>query len=626
MVTALAALAALVLTGVPARADAAPSRAGAEIDLGARLRMLRQLEANNAPDFLIDALTTDDARVRRGRSVYAYPTRDVSGDGKPEVIESDVRYSITIDRSQSINSIVSEEFTTVLRVRDAQTGRMHWKKRYDDYVFASPGMIGDPARKGIILTAGVLSFFGGSTGQRYLEFFGLRGDNGKTQWRKEYASVAASYEYTTQVVADTPVSFSFVQARKDEATEVLIGLATLTETFLAPVTAVTRTVLLSAADGSDVVHPIVDVGVDWLPIPDAIPDSDGDGLDDYVVINDKGIDPGNGQEPPQIGGIVQVRRGLDGTALWTEGGLEFRWFAFTLPLANVLGDGRRDFGVMTFNRGLAESVIPSVPFLPTFLLERDVEVAMLFDSGGGNHAWTRRGTWIHSPGDLDGRGLDDVVVERLHFLFRRNGIRYTRLAYPGVGKMIWRHELEWQGPECPLDECFGGGGGGIGPAGDVHPDSIDDRIVFMAADNGVEDETRTYVLDGNSKRIQISSGGDLYPLYVPIDGRGDDMMTTVINGGGISLRARDGEDGRTLWEMKYGLPRDLLPKEVGAFADGFHLDRDPCGDVLVDVFSNRGTYYAVVDGRDASIVWSEWRGDKGFRPHLKAVRDSNRAC
>ena len=616
----------LFVPGTGASGTRTGERRSAAADLGLRLRMLDRLQELRAPDAVLQALTTDDARVRRGRSVYAYPMRDITGDGVAEIVESDVRYSITIDQSESINSIVEEEYRTIIRVRDSRTGRQHWKKRYEDFVVIAPATIGRPGHKGVIAIAGLLSHFGGTTGDRYLTFTGLRGATGKGEWTKTYTSATVSHDFTTQVTVEAPVSFAFVQARKDAATEVLLGLATTTETALAPLTTATRTVLLSAADGSDVIHPQVDIGIDWLPFPDAIPDADGDGLDDYVVINDKGLSPGSGQEPPAIGGIVQARRGLDGTALWTEGGLEFRWFAWTIPLSNVVGDRRRDFGILTYNRGKGETVIPSIPYLPAFILERDHEVVMLTDAGRGNVMWTRRGTWIHSPGDLDGRGLDDVVVERLHFNFRKNSIRYGRLAYPGIGKRLWRYELVWRGEPCLLDACTGGGGAGIGSAGDVHPDSVSDRFVAMSLEDATGRKDRTYVLDGRSDRTMIRSGDGMFPLSVALDGKGDDVMNTSTDKGVVHLRARNGTTGETLWSMSHNLPRDILPRRLGGYGEGFHLGGDTCGDVLTTVFTSSGTFYAVVDGSTARVVWSEWKGAKGQSPMLHSARDLNEAC
>ncbi|HJR45905.1 MAG TPA: hypothetical protein VJ927_09905 [Actinomycetota bacterium] len=631
-VRAAAGVAAIVMaaSGAPVAADPAPAREGAPVapDLGIRLRMLRQLQELDPSPEIVEALTaTDKARVRRGRSVAAYPVKDVSGDGIAEVIERDVRYSLVIDETgQEVNTIAEDEFTTIVRVRDGRTGRLRWKKRYEDYVVVGRAMVGDPARPGLIAIGGILSFFGGSSGARYLDFHALRGDSGKRIWSKTYTSVAASYDFTTTVVTDSPISFAFVQARKDDATEILIGLSTLTESLFTT-TAATRALLLSAADGTDTFHPTIDVGVNWLPFPDAVPDVDGDSLDDYVVINDTGFYAGEGQDPPAIGGIIHARRGLDGAGVWTEGGLEFRYFAWTIPLADVVGDGRRDFGILTYNSGTS-SLLPALPIVPNVLFERDHTVVMLTDAGAGDVIWTKRGFWVHSPGDLDGDRDADVVLERPRFDDKDNAIHYTRLAFPGAGKRIWRYHLVWHGTPCPARRCLAGGGAvGLGPAGDVHPDAIGDRFLWMALFQPPDTEDyATFVLKGDADQTLIRSDETLMPLGVAVDGRGADVMNARADRHEASFRARTGSTGRTLWTLRFEGPEQLLPKDVYAYGYGFSLPGDRCGDVVVNVGGEDGTLYAILDGGTGAIRWSRWSGARDQRPRATHRRDLNPAC
>lgn len=617
----------LLSSSAPVTASAGTSverEAGVPLDLGLRLRMLRQLEELHAPKEIVDALTSTDAeRIRRGRSVAAHPIGDITGDGTPEVVELDFRYSLVIGReSQDLNTVAEEEITTIVRIRDAKTGRVHWTKRFDDFVLVGQARVGREGRRGLIAVAGILSFFSGSSGDRYLTFDGLRGTSGKRLWTKSYMSVAATHDYTTSVAIDSPVSFSFVQTHKSPATEILLGLSTITDTRLS-LTAATRTLVLSAADGSDAIHPSVDVGVNWIPFPDAVSDLDGDGLDDYVVINDKGVYPGEGQDPPAVGGVVQARRGLDGSGLWTEGGLEFRYFAFTIGLGDVVGNRTRDFGIFTFNQAGTSELLPPLPILPSLLYERDVPVVMLVDAGAAEWLWTKRGLWMHAPGDLDRDGDRDVVVDRMTYDESNNALEYTRLAFPGVGKMIWRHRLVWRGEPCLVNLCLGGGGGGVTSAGDVHPDSIDDRFVAMSLSQVDTYEQASFVLDGGSDRVLIRSDETLLPLWAAVDGRGTDVMNARVDRNETTFRVREGSSGDTLWALDLSGAEQLLPKDTWAYGYGFSLPGDGCADVLAEINSEDATFYAVVDGADAKILWSRWVGRKGDAPRVTRHQDLN---
>lgn len=628
--TALIALAVVAGSAPAGAARRSPGRQGVDaevaLDLGIRLRMLRQLEELKAPRPILEALTSDDAAtVVSGRSVTGYPMGDVTGDGVAEVTEFDLRYKFVIDPgSQDVNTIAEDEFTTIFRIRDGKTGRLHWNKRYDDFVIPVRAKVGKPARSGVIVVGGLLSFFGGSSGDRYLTFTGLRGTTGKRLWFKRYMSVAATHDYTTVVAADSPVSFAFVQAREDGATEILLGLATIAEALFTT-TAATRTVLLSGGDGTDVMHPHVDVGIDWLPFPDAVADVDGDGLDDYVVANDKGFYPGDGQDSPAVGGVIQARRGIDGEVVWTEGGLELRYFAFILPLAHVVGDRTSDFGILTYNREVTNALVPPLPILPD-ISNRDYPVVMLTDAGAGNVLWTRRAQWIHSPGDVDHDGDTDVVLERLRFDHSNNAIHYSRLAYPGIGKRIWEHRLVWRGEPCLANICVGGGGAGFGPAGDVHPDRIRDRFVIMGLHQPNREEYASFVLEGDSDRTLIRSDETLMPLYVAVDGKGADVLNAQVDRHQATFRVRRGNTGDTLWTSHFTGTEQLLPKDTAAYAFGFSLPGDRCGDLVMNIWNEDSTLYAVADGGSGKVLWSKWIGPRGQRPRLTNRRDLNHAC
>ena len=596
---------------------------GNPVDLGIRLEMVRQLKRLGAPRRITDLLTRRDAGVQTAHYVEAWSLGDVTADGVDEVVEIEISYTLRINEGQDLNQIVVEEPSTTFWIRDGRSGKRYWKRHYDDLVIPVRAVLGEPARPGVLVVGGLLSFFMGSTGERYLSFDALRGPSGKRLWNRTYRSVGVSADLMTQVTTDSPVSIHLFQGHKGAADELLLGLGDFVETTFTT-TVVTRTVVIDGSNGAETLHPSLDVGVDWIPYPSPVSDIDSDGLQDYVVINNRGFHPGEGQDPPTIGGLISARKGVDGSPLWTSGGHIFLNWALVMPLPDVVGGGPADFAISTYSSKRIE-LLPMVPVPLPISSSREFPVAMLVDGSQGRVPWVKPADWAFSPGKLDGDGVPDVVLER----FRRKGATstYTQIAHRGTGEKIWEHQTRVSFESCLADGCLRLVYALAFETGDVQPDQVSDTFLMtgIIQDPGADDEVR-YIIDGDSGRVLIRSDSSLHPALLAVDGDGADVVNSSAMEERVSIRARTGSGGKTLWRTTFTARRGLLPEDRYAGATGVQLSDDRCGDILINVALGKETYFAVLSGSAGRVVWDDWTGPRADRPRVASISDLNPAC
>ena len=612
---------------VPARAEATRRSnvrgSDTAVDLGIRLEMVRQLQRLGAPRRITDLLTRPDARVQTVHYVEAWPLGDVTSDGVDEIVEFEVSYTVRINEGQDLNQIVVEEPSTTFWIRGGRSGKRYWKRHYDDLVIPVRAVLGEPARPGVLVVGGLLSFFTGSTGERYLSFDALRGPSGKRIWNRIYRSVGVSADLMTQVTTDSPISIHFFQGHKGAAHELLLGLGDFVETTFTT-TVVTRTIVIDGSDGAETLHPSLDVGVDWIPYPSPVADIDADGLEDYVVVNNRGFHPGEGQDPPTIGGLISARKGVDGSALWTSGGHTFLNWALVIPLPDVVAGGPADFAISTFTSKQVE-LLPMVPIPLPISATREMPVAMLVDGAVGRVPWVKRADWAFSPGRLDGDQTPDVVLEH----FRRKGATstYTQVAHRGTGEKIWEHRTSVPFEPCLAEGCLRMLYALAFETGDVQPDRISDTFLMTGIyqDPGPDEEVRL-VIDGDSGRVLIRSDSSLYPTWQALDADGADVVNASVTDERIAVRARRGSSGETLWRTTFTARRGLLPQDRYAGATGLQLDDDRCGDVLVGAALGKETYFGVLSGSSGKLVWDDWTGARADRPRVASISDLNPVC
>jgi hypothetical protein len=538
-------------------------------------------------------------RVQTGRWLLAEPAGDLDGDGTEDVFESDVRYRFTVGGGGADDEVVS-----IVTARDGATGKKIWRKKFDTDVWPVPWRVGAKGRPGALLIGNVSSLLDPAGGTA-LSFDARSGPKGKRLWNYSFTSTSTGTP-VTWVSADQLVSLGRFDAVPGKAQELMLGVSTIAGTLLTS-SAATRTVVIDGRDGTDLTHPILDVGVGWIPLPAAVGDLDRDGFDDVVTTNNPGIDPGGEQETPVVGPMVYARKGSDGSAIWYES-VPMTEYAYAWDMSDVAGSRTPEVGLETYLNGKWHA----------YLLEGDF----------GTPWWDGPADWMDSPGDIDRDGRRDVVVTRWFTSFAAGRMRFVQRAMRGSGAEIWTRETVWDHDDlpCPRGACARSAGFWADTSSDVDPDGVRDMVMGLYVSQNVAlDDSTSRVLDGRTGRLVYESDAELSATGVAMDRRGHDLTSLEVAGNAMTLRGVDGR-GKVLWGGPLEGPRRVLPRSTGHFSMGLDLPGDRCGDVLVDVFDDGDTFYAVIDGGSGRILWSRWSGAKAEHPSFARNTDLNPAC
>jgi hypothetical protein len=537
---------------------------------------------------------------------------DWSGDGRPDDLS--LHYMFVLDPD-------GVRTTTTLRAIEGDSGKLLWSRRLvrdnDTYVVPLDQKVGPRGTNGLLLVemAGVAF---GSTGIDYT-FRALTG-TGKKLW---------TYEHSSTMVGDWPVTFAGADyvtgmggfdALPGRATDMLLGSGTV----VSPPDWRLRSGVIEAAviDGSDgtlVTHPVPEVGVGFVPQAMAMRDFDADGRDDYVFVNRReSVGPGEDGAPLPLtvgDGLVTARKGTDGAPLWNAGGLDFTDRNVQLSdIGHVVGSKSGDVFVETQYQGIGEK-------------NADQYLTYLLDGDAGRVVWRRRGQWPYSPGDVDGDGSKDVLLQ--HF-YGVDGYVATHVrAYTDQGRLLWQREYR---TEHPLQTCcswlihFDGGWG----VGDFDGDRLSDGYIEHSAGpfgpRRDVDTVEHFVIDASSGAVLASGGRELYPLGSSADGGTADYADIRWDAGGLTVEVHDGATAEVLTasEVEFDLPID--PKNLYLEPEAARLTADRCGDVLLLVEAATGTYELALDGADGSLLWGHSIGRRNGVVRLAGSTDSNEAC
>lgn len=615
--------------GVPALGSTARAPAETELDvLFARMEALanRQLEELGIPEDFFPFLR-DDAKVRTGRDLFGEPSPDLNRDGVSEVIETDLRYSYEVGGNQSALPAVESEVDTRIVVRKGTNGKKLWAKRYDRDAYPFAMRLGSKGRFGVMVMSGLWNYFG-TTGESTIIFDAFDG-RGRHLWSREYRSISY-YEMFTQVSRDVPIMISTFNGVKGRAEDLLIGLATIVDAYPAQ-TMTVRTLAIDGTDGAEQLHPVVDIGIDWWPIPLPTGDLNGDRLDDFATTNDLGVDPGgDSQQPPSVGGTVYTRSGNMGVPIWTTSGLDMDVFALVFGLPDVVVDRTPEVGLVTYVSTEEALPVPLPIDLPLGLFFRTTPRVYLLEGAFGAELWHKAYEGIQSPGDIDRNGRADLLLDKFGASFRRSRTRFDQLAVTGSARKLWKKRLVWkfETAPCPRDLCFGGWGYWRDGSPDYQPDGVRDLFISQSVEqNAAFRDTITHGLDGRTGRVRFKDDTDrlLQPAGVAIDGRGDDLMGFEYGSGRVGVTARNGMN-RTLWGGAMAGPPSLVPRKSSFYAIGFKLPGDRCGDLVLDGWLDNDSYYGVFDGGNGRVLWSRWTGAPNDRPAFTDRVDRNRAC
>jgi len=253
--------------------------------------------------------------------------------------------------------------------------------------------------------------------------------------------------------------------------------------------------------------------------------------------------------------------------------------------------------------------------------------------GGGSHSYyqwngedtnDRFGNSVSNAGDVDGDGVDDIVIgaHEAESLSWRSGMVYV---YSGAtGDLLY----QWEGEDTWIYLGFS-----VSGAGDVNGDGFDDIIAgaYAADPGGVDgagsayvfsgiDGTQLFRFDGTTQGerlgISVSGGGDLNGDGVPDLLVGADLFTSpgLLNTGAVY--AYSGADGSLLYRIE-GIEAD--------YRLGWSVS--DAGDVNADGFDDfiSGAFDASPGGRSgagSAFVYSGFDGAILYRKDGAAFSDS----
>jgi hypothetical protein len=567
---------------------------------------LRMLTEMGAPRVLTEMLAK---RQSVDTDTFMYPSLvgDLNGNGSQDIIESEVTFSFDFS-GQSLTA--GEEAHTILRAREGKTGKKLWKREWDDWVFPAGLRLGEKGDDGVLVVGGLFSFFSTSPADGALTLDALSG-GGKELWRKSYPSLSQD-SIVTYVYQDFPLTLQRYDGYAGKAEDLILGLATFTGGLLSSTTA-TRVVTIDGRDGSDFAHPTVEIGLEFMPIPSAVADIDGDGFDDYAIANGVGIDLDESQGVPTSGGTLYVRNGRTGLNIWTESGLPLYEWAFPVELPQTVMSRVPDVGLV----GASE---PN---------GRRYKVH-LFDGASGVKLWSRLGEDLFSVGDVDGDGPQDLFIESGRFYAEATRLELQRTVVRGNSEVLYKRKVSWdfEALPCPRRLCFSGGFSGSYRGGDVHPDRLEESLVSMwAYQDPTFEGSRFYVLDSRDGRTLFQSDKHVYAAFGSIDGVGSDLFEGDGGQGWTTLRALTGERGEELLALRYEIDSQLLDRSWYSYAQAADITPSSCSEFLFDANGPRNTtYYSVIDGGTGQELWSRWFGPKGDKLDQVSRSDSNRSC
>jgi hypothetical protein len=591
-------------------------------------KLIEALAARQLQELGIDErfmpFLTGDQQVDTGRWLAGLPAPDMNDDSSPEVIELDVRYSYALGDGQGL-PMVNSEVDTRFTVRRGTDGKKVWGKRFDRDAWPMPMRVGEDGRWGVVVISGLWNFYG-TTQQSTLTFEAFEGRNGKHLWTREFTSLSY-YELFGSVTTDAPLMIGAFDGLEGPADDLMLGLGTWVGGLLGT-TVTTRVVVIDGATGAEVAHPMVDVGIDWIPIPLPTKDLDGDGLDDYATTNKYGIDLGEGQETPAIGGTVYTRKGTDGSAIWTTSGIEMELFGFTTSLPDVVGNATPDLALQTYvvseEQPLPAGLPVALPLLGGWYEDR----IYLFEGDHGVERWHRSQHWIYSPGDIDSDGRADVMLGRYWVRFKKGRSYFDQIALRGHGERIWQRRSVWrfETAPCPEDLCWGGWGMGLNVSPDVEPDSVRDVILYQdVQQNEAFRDHITRVYTGRTGRLRFEEEDPLQNAGVAVDGEGTDLLVFKIANNRADMDVRNGRNQK-VWDGAFVSEEKILPRRSGFYGTGLYLPGDRCGDLVVNGWEDEQSFYLVLDGAGGRLLWGRTTAPTEQRLRWQPSLDNRSSC
>lgn len=393
-------------------------------------------------------------------AVYTYYRRtgDLDGDGYQDVLARTVRTAMYDDYTAPGDYY----YNFTLEALRGSDGSTLWKRNYDKvdgWTFALSARVGQRARHGVLV-------YSVNERVRGIEITALDG-TGKKLW--------------TSKVNQNATSVAQLDALPGDATDVLVGVENQARGPVDAERLVGHVAEAHAIDGRDgviAVHAERETRIGRPLEVLAAPDLDGDGLDDYVFVDE--WDKWDGAVSSSGPGTVVARRGTDGTRLWESATITTAGDPNLYPVGDLTGDGIADVAVASQ--------------IESYELDSRNLLLHMFDGATGDGLWSGNGWYAMNGKDIDKDGLHDVVIA---LPFREGpdvGMRVE--ARNGKGEVIYSRERILENKDNDTYDYIYVA---LYAPGDLNGDRHPDLLIAQYADNMYGDYTyEKFVFDGKT--------------------------------------------------------------------------------------------------------------------------------
>lgn len=586
-------------------------------------RLRESIGGENRIARLREALAED---VDTWEWTYVAAIKDITGDDVDDAMVLFIQETMTVGTDDEGLPTFSFDSKSTFSARHGRTGRELWsitEKSTDGLTWIIEADVGRKARAGFILVKDQ----GWSTPQPWVELIAISGKNAHHLWQINLDSTYVSDLNSTHNEPWITGLGDFLPGR---ASDLLIGLVTHTGTDYSTIYD-TAVAVINGRNGKRIDHPARELTVDWIPLPWAVGDQDGDGLRDYAFGNNYGVVLRQGPEigdPPEakLGGVTRLRKATTGELIWEEGGLDLGRLAFAGTVDQQFGDRRPEFFIWVWDYEIEILQLPiPLPPLPIGIggISRTRSLTYVMD-GGGTVRFMKGMDLIQAPGRID----DDEGGDFIGLRWPRDGkkIRIKLFAFNSYGEKLWSREHKSPFPEAVCkDLCITFSYIAGGEAGDLQPDGRKDLVFYVESERANVESFHHYTVSGLTGRKLHQGGEELWAPGFSFDRKGADLLETYRNEGSIGIKTRDGTDGSTLIKATLGSDLPAVRKDGLIFELG-DVTGDGCSDLLFTIYTTGGTYAVVLDGGNGKPLWSEVLQGPKRAISIETTMDRNRAC